>query len=53
MENTETAPLLTLRGLSASVGEKAILHDINLSVGAHETHVMMGRTAQANRRSAM
>ena len=42
MENTETAPLLTLRGLSASVGEKAILHDINLSVGAHETHVMMG-----------
>ena len=42
MERTETVPLLTLRGLSASVGEKAILHDIDLSVGAHETHVMMG-----------
>ncbi len=34
--------LLKLQGLSASVGDKPILHDIDLAIGAHETHVMMG-----------
>ena len=42
METTATSPLLKLQGLSASVGDKPILHDINLAIGAHETHVMMG-----------
>lgn len=53
METTTTSPLLKLQGLSASVGDKPILHDIDLAIGAHETHVMMARTAPANRRSAM
>ena len=52
METTATSPLLKLQGLSASVGDKPILHDIDLAIGAHETHVMMG-PAPANRRSAM
>ena len=42
METTTTSPLLKLQGLSASVGDKPILHDIDLAIGAHETHVMMG-----------
>ena len=42
METTATSPLLKLDGLSASVGDKPILHDIDLAIGAHETHVMMG-----------
>lgn len=42
MESTATSPLLKLQGLSASVGDKPILHDIDLAIGAHETHVMMG-----------
>lgn len=42
METTATSPLLKLQGLSASVGDKPILHDIDLAIGAHETHVMMG-----------
>ena len=39
---TSTSPLLSIRGLSASVDEKTILHDINLDVTAGETHVLMG-----------
>ena len=42
METNATSPLLKLQGLSASVGDKPILHDIDLAIGAHETHVMMG-----------
>ena len=42
METTATSPLLKLQGLSASVGDKPILHDIDLAIGAHEPHVMMG-----------
>ena len=42
METTATSPLLKLQGLSASVGDKPILHDVDLAIGAHETHVMMG-----------
>ena len=42
MKTTATSPLLKLQGLSASVGDKPILHDIDLAIGAHETHVMMG-----------
>ena len=42
METIATSPLLKLQGLSASVGDKPILHDIDLAIGAHETHVMMG-----------
>lgn len=42
MERNVTAPLLELQGLCASVGEKPILHGIDLELGAHETHVMMG-----------
>lgn len=34
--------LLTISGLSAGTEEKPILHDINLEVGAGETHVLMG-----------
>ncbi|MDO4404878.1 MAG: ATP-binding cassette domain-containing protein, partial [Atopobiaceae bacterium] len=34
--------LLTISGLSAGTEEKPILHDINLAVGAGETHVLMG-----------
>ena len=34
--------LLTISGLSAGTEEKIILHDIDLAVGAGETHVLMG-----------
>lgn len=34
--------LLSVSGLSASAGEKAILHDIDLQVGKSEIHVLMG-----------
>ena len=34
--------LLTISGLSAGTDEKPILHGIDLSVGAGETHVLMG-----------
>lgn len=34
--------LLSVQGLSAAAGEKAILHDINLEVGKGEIHVLMG-----------
>lgn len=34
--------LLAVRGLSASAGEKAILHDIDLEVNKGEIHVLMG-----------
>ena len=37
-----STPLLSLRGLSASADETPILHDIDLDVGAAETHVIMG-----------
>ena len=36
------APLLQVRGLTASADEKEILHGINLDVAAGETHVLMG-----------
>ena len=39
---TSTSPLLSIRGLSASVDEKTILHNIDLDVTAGETHVLMG-----------
>lgn len=39
MKNKE---LLKIEGLHVSVGEKEILHGVNLSVGADETHVLMG-----------
>ena len=35
-------PLLSIEGLSAAVDEKEILHGIDLSVAAGETHVLMG-----------
>lgn len=34
--------ILNVSGLSVSAGEKAILHGIDLSVGAGETHVLVG-----------
>ena len=35
-------PLLAIDGLTASVDEKSILHDIHLEIPAGETHVLMG-----------
>lgn len=35
-------PLLAIDGLTASVDEKSILHDIHLGIPAGETHVLMG-----------
>lgn len=35
-------PLLAIDGLTASVDEKSILHDIHLDIPAGETHVLMG-----------
>ena len=34
--------LLQIKGLKVSVGEKEILHGIDLSIGKNETHVLMG-----------
>lgn len=34
--------LLSVRGLNAGAGEKAILHDISLEINRGETHVLMG-----------
>ena len=34
--------LLSVDGLTASVDEKTILHDVNLNIPAGETHVLMG-----------
>ena len=45
-------PLLAIDGLTASVDEKSILHDIHLGIPAGETHVLMGPNAPASRRSA-
>lgn len=42
MTTTTREPLLSLSGLSASADETPILHDIDLAVGAGETHVIMG-----------
>lgn len=39
MKNKE---LLKIEGLHVSVGEKEILHGVNLSLGSDETHVLMG-----------
>lgn len=36
------SPLLTVEGLTASVDEKTILHNIDLAIPAGETHVLMG-----------
>ena len=36
-------PLLSIEGLTASVDEKTILHNVNLNVAAGETHVLMGQ----------
>ena len=36
------SPLLSVDGLTASVDEKTILHDVNLNIPAGETHVLMG-----------
>lgn len=35
-------PLLSIEGLTASVDEKTILHNVNLNVAVGETHVLMG-----------
>lgn len=35
-------PLLQIRGLCVSVDDNEILHDLNLTVGRGETHVLMG-----------
>ena len=35
-------PLLSIEGLTASVDEKTILHNVSLNVAAGETHVLMG-----------
>ena len=45
-------PLLSIEGLTASVDEKTILHNVNLNVAAGETHVLMGPTAPASPPSA-
>jgi Fe-S cluster assembly ATP-binding protein len=34
--------LLSIRGLSASAGDKPILHDVDLSIGRGQIHVLMG-----------
>ena len=34
--------LLEVKNLNVSVEEKHILHDVNLEIGRHETHVLMG-----------
>ena len=34
--------MLTVKNLTAAVGENEILHGINLTIGANETHVLMG-----------
>lgn len=34
--------LLEVKNLNVSVEEKPILHDVNLEIGRHETHVLMG-----------
>ena len=39
---TTADSLLSIRGLTASVDEKTILHGVNLDVAAGETHVLMG-----------
>lgn len=39
---TTADSLLSVRGLTASVDEKTILHGVNLNVAAGETHVLMG-----------
>ncbi|WP_302011752.1 Fe-S cluster assembly ATPase SufC [Collinsella tanakaei] len=39
---TTADSLLSVRGLTASVDEKTILHGVNLDVTAGETHVLMG-----------
>ena len=39
---TDENILLNVAGLSAAVDEKVILHDVDLTVGAGETHVLMG-----------
>ena len=41
MQNS-TRPLLLVSGLTASVDDKEILHGVDLSVKAGETHVLMG-----------
>lgn len=41
-ERGTMSQLLTISGLSAGTEEKIILHDIDLAVGAGETHVLMG-----------
>lgn len=38
--------LLEVNSLHISVGEKEILHGVDLTVGRDETHVLMGRTAR-------
>ena len=38
----ETNPLLSIQGISASVEEKQILHNVNLDVAPGEVHVLMG-----------
>lgn len=41
-QESPASPLLSLRGVTASVDEKIILHGIDLDVAPGETHVLMG-----------
>ena len=43
--------LLDVNGLTVSVEEKEILHNINLSINKGETHVLMGPNGAANQLS--
>ncbi len=40
----ETPPILEIRNLSCSLGGRAVLHEISLSVGEGETVVLLGRS---------
>lgn len=45
--------LLKITGLHVSVGDKEILHGVDLTVNSDETHVLMVLTAQVNLRWVM
>ena len=47
------AELLSVRDLHVQVGEKEILHGVNLSVGTDETHVLLGPNGTGKSTPAM
>lgn len=51
MECFMAEKVLEVNQIKANIEEKEILHGVDLSVGAGEVHVLMDRTARANRRS--